>query len=637
MLQKKYAMVLQLLMNQKKPTTSAELSLELGVSIRTIKSYIREINAIAGSQLIYSSSHGYTVNQKAAQIFLESEFDSEDIPQTWEERFAYIFRIFYSEQIFSIDVFDLCDELYISPSTLRADLCKMNERLSTYSIQLSIQKNRLVMQATEEAIRRLKTDLLFDDLNHEFLDLTKLSSEFPALDVAAIIRSTSVILRRSRLYMNDIAFSNFILYICVTADRLLIKTHTESESVCSIIHTEPATLEIVKFLREEQHIPLSVSDIHSIDILVKAHSNLLYETPKEAEAYIGTDCLTLCQNICEKVHLKYEIDLATPNFQIPFSMHLKSLLFRTSRGLHVTNPMADIVCRANPFIFDLAVFISIQIAQQKNIMLNKDEITYIAVHIGAELQRQQDAQRKIQAVFYCPDYVLTAQELTRDITKLFQGDLYLTKICTNAYDMHEILPSVDLLITVAPLSGFYSQEIFRISPIPSADEWMELYKVCNRIRKKKQYSILIEHFDDFFSPMLFSIDDSAPKSKETIIQQMAEQIIQTGVISPSFVQDVLERERSASTGFNGIAIPHGTKDNAVESRICVLVSRNGIRWDKQKVHLVLLFALNKKDQHIFPQLYDTLVNIFQHTEVLQKIATAADFNSFKQQLENLHF
>ena len=636
MLQKKYLTLLQFLMEQTAPVTAKNISLYLNVSVRTVKNYIQEINTITHSAIIQSSNAGYTVNKKAASIFINNETYEYEVPQNWEERFEYIFRIIYSEYINEIDIYDLCDEMYISVSTLRSDVEKMNNILKKYKAKFSIEKNFLVLKADESDIRKLKMDLLLKQLNQPFTDIQKLKEEFPNLNIQELVKMVSKILRKHKLSMNDIAFGNFLLYLCVSAERLLNKQYPAETIGLNYDNTlHPASVEIGEFMKNCLEVPIRESDIHSLNILLKANTNLTYTNKEETVAYIGKECLALCEDICKKVKDKYFVDLSAQSFQLPFAMHLKTLLFRASKSMVLKNPMADVIRRTNLYIFDLAVFISIQIAQKKNIMLDENEIAYIAVHIGAELQRQQNAKEKIQAVLYCSDYRNTAQELTEAIKKYLSNDIYICRIITSFYEIQLPMEEIDILITTYSVSKTEQYEVFQISPIPTSEELLALERLCIQIRHKKQCHILLKHFDDYFCPDLFLVEEHARGSKEEIIQLMADKVINTGVVGAAFRKDVLEREASASTGFSGIAIPHGTKENAAESRICVVLDKKGINWSGQLVYVVLLFALNQNDQSVFPQLYEALIYIFQQKENILQVKNIKDFLSFKQYIFSL--
>ena len=68
--------------------TADNLAKVLNLSVRTIKSYIAEIN-MSYTHLISSSNRGYTINKKKAKFLLQC---NHDIPQDYEGRYIYIVK-----------------------------------------------------------------------------------------------------------------------------------------------------------------------------------------------------------------------------------------------------------------------------------------------------------------------------------------------------------------------------------------------------------------------------------------------------------------------------------------------------------------------------------------------------------------
>lgn len=97
----------------KEIVTSTTLSEYLEVSVRTIKSHIKQINE-QQDNIISSSKDGYYIpseNKTKAMLFLSNQ--KIQIPQTSKERVNYIIThlIHHNENKQILDIFDLCEEL----------------------------------------------------------------------------------------------------------------------------------------------------------------------------------------------------------------------------------------------------------------------------------------------------------------------------------------------------------------------------------------------------------------------------------------------------------------------------------------------------------------------------------------------
>lgn len=86
----------------------------------------------------------------------------------------------------------------------------------------------------------------------------------------------------------------------------------------------------------------------------------------------------------------------------------------------------------------------------------------------------------------------------------------------------------------------------------------------------------------------------SPDTKENIIRQVGQMLVDTGYAGQSYVDAMLERETSFSTFMgNGLALPHGVeaaKKDIKASGIAVMTFPEGIDWDGNQVNVVIGIA-----------------------------------------------
>ena len=75
------------LLLETQPSTAQALAERMGVSVRSIKNYVHEINSEA-SETVLSSRDGYRLDVEKAKALLDEKTDN--IPQTSRERVIYI-------------------------------------------------------------------------------------------------------------------------------------------------------------------------------------------------------------------------------------------------------------------------------------------------------------------------------------------------------------------------------------------------------------------------------------------------------------------------------------------------------------------------------------------------------------------
>ena len=123
-MKKKQSELIKYLSENNKPVNSKELAHALNISSRSIKNYVHEINELYGKNIILSSRSGYELNPTSNYSLLLSKEDTA-IPQTLEERSFYIIKQLILNHSKEIEIFDLCDYLCVSYSTIKSIISKM--------------------------------------------------------------------------------------------------------------------------------------------------------------------------------------------------------------------------------------------------------------------------------------------------------------------------------------------------------------------------------------------------------------------------------------------------------------------------------------------------------------------------------
>lgn len=85
-----------------------------------------------------------------------------------------------------------------------------------------------------------------------------------------------------------------------------------------------------------------------------------------------------------------------------------------------------------------------------------------------------------------------------------------------------------------------------------------------------------------------------PESQEQVIRKVGQMLVDSGYVNQSYVDAMIEREKSFSTFMgNGLALPHGVEAAKKEikgSGIAVMTFPEGIDWGGNTVHVVIGIA-----------------------------------------------
>ncbi|MBR3266082.1 MAG: transcription antiterminator, partial [Erysipelotrichaceae bacterium] len=376
-MKKQLIQIIRYLKDKDTPTTSASLANALNVSPRSVKSYINEINDLYPAS-ITSSRKGYTLETDIAEKMLEES--KSVIPQTSEERVIYIINRLIKAGV--MDAYDLCDEMFISYSTLKSDLVKVRKILTEADLELVNQNDTLVISGLEKNKRKLLSNLIYSETQNKFLNNEKLSESFEGIDVRFIKDTILQKFEEYHYFINDYSLENLILHSTITIDRIR-NGFTSSEDLNNIVvlksHEYDLANSIIKELEDHFDISFNENEVIEFAMLILSRaSNLNYETitMENVRQYVGEDIYELADRLIKDFSAFFYIDLSQPEFFVRFALHIKNLLVRADSDYFSKNPLTDSIKQNCPLIYDCAVNAARTIKEKTGINLNDDEIAY---------------------------------------------------------------------------------------------------------------------------------------------------------------------------------------------------------------------------------------------------------------------
>ncbi|MGV2875914.1 PTS sugar transporter subunit IIA [Macrococcus capreoli] len=126
-------------------------------------------------------------------------------------------------------------------------------------------------------------------------------------------------------------------------------------------------------------------------------------------------------------------------------------------------------------------------------------------------------------------------------------------------------------------------------------------------------------------------------SKEAAIEAAGNKLVETGSVTPDYIQAMKEREAIVSTYMgNFLAIPHGTdeaKAAVLKSGITLIQAPGGIDWDGNEVKVVVGIA-GKDGEHL--DLLSQIAIVFSEEENVERVinaTTAEEINAIFNEVE----
>lgn len=636
---KKQRALVEYLLRQDHPVTAKELADFLNFSVRTVKSYISGINHDAKRSFILSSHKGYEANTTEAERYLRRHKKQiGNIPQNYEERASYINRKFLTYHTDRLELYALADELRYSVETIRGDFQKMNRSFAGLGVSYELHGDYAVLCAGEQSLRKLARYTFLNEVPGQMIGYHDIREAFSDVNVDTIKLLLEQALRDHDFYVNDFGMLNLVIHLCIIVRRLksnyiLMKGTPFAPGAGGMEYQ--VTVQLCDQMGSFFQIEFTPEERQNIYLLLKANANLSLSRDKQDFCqFIGHELLDFITELLQHLDTKYYINLNSENFFFPFCMHVKNLIFRAEHHQSNANPMCDVIRYSHPIIFDMAVFAALQISERYRIQIDAGEISYLALHIGGEMERQAANQDKVRAVLLCPAYLDFSTKMYNQLLIHFGEEIELVA-CVNTPEQLARY-RFDLLLTTVGIPK--PEQVFYMIHVPFLGVQHckgEIEDAVEAIQNHRRITILKEEFDRFFSPELFFVNQDGSLSAMEIMRQAADRMEATGVVQSGFYDRLVERELAASTAFPNIAIPHSMHLDAIKTSVCVILCPMGVAWGGQTVKIVLTVAIHRTDAQIFGELYQALIGLFDNEKNLRQIVNKKTFQEFREQLERM--
>lgn len=638
--------LLRALFQSNEPVPGKALAAQLGVSERTVRNRVGSINHKGEKPLVKSGRSGYTCDRVTVPAVLTLEERapfSQPTPQTRAERRAYALkRIIQSPG--PLNIYDLCEELFVSASTMRKELGRMMRTCAEYDLELSHTGDMLSIQGTEKNKRRLLSGLLYEETSVNFMSLDTIQHAFPDIDAVFIRDAVAETLEQARYFVNEYSLINLVLHIAIALDRIkgkgaqhatLPKTDGARESVLKP-HEADMAASIARKLEDHFDVPFSGSEEYELALLLASRTTTLdynADAGDDLSRYVDADCLALVDEIIGDVSMYYFIDLSEKEFYVRFALHIKNLLARARTESFARNPLTDEIKSSCPLLYDTAVGSAGIIKRRTGIQINDDEIAYIAFHLGSTIEAQKQLNSKVKTVLYCPAYYNIDKNLQEFLNKHFSDDVLVTNIVTTERAL-EHLAGADLIITTNPIAHAPAVPVLHIGIAPRDTDVPQVRAAVERVQRDKRREKFRRRLGELIKPELFATGEPV-RTREEIIHAMSARLIELGYVNEGFEDDVLEREHLSSTAFGAVAVPHTMKPYANESSMSVLVPDEPVAWGDGTVSLVIMLAFSRGQRATFNELFDPLVSILIDPLNVRELAGIRDYQAFIDRLGDM--
>ncbi|GAA2241143.1 BglG family transcription antiterminator [Herbiconiux moechotypicola] len=614
--------------------TAGELADRLGVTTRSVRSYVTSVKSAAKPlDVIASSTSGYRLNREAYASFVGG-LRSRDAPR---ERVHHVIRRL-GDSPTGIDVYEIAAELYVSESTVESDLRKAKLLVEEAGLSLVRRGSVVTLEGSELNRRRLLSRIFRDESAQGFLDLENIQREFSSKNLAAFKSSLLTMLDGNGYFVNEYSINNVLLHLAIAVDRAAknqpidIADESElSETIRSIADQLDALVRshFGSGLGRRELVYLSV--LLTTRVLTPGHDE---SAESIADSYLDPDDLADMRRIVALASEEYLVDLDDEDFIVRLSLHIRNLVARAAENSYSRNPMTRSIKGSYPMIYELAVFIASQVQRRHAITVNDDEIAYIALHVGSYLERQNLREERVSCAIVCPGYYDMHLMLRKKLEAELGGELQVDVVITRA-DVDWSALSSDIVVTTIPVPAARDNVVV-IQPFLTDADVEAVRRAITTVRRHRRRMEIKDQLLQYFDERLFWRNLHAG-SEAAMIRSLGASMEALGVIDSSYVEGAIEREAMSSTAFTDtIAVPHAMSMSASRTAIAIVVNETPMAWGENRVNVIALIAFSEGGRRAFQSVFDQLVEVFSDRDDVQRIVRrATDFPSFIDELVHI--
>ncbi|HFL3142947.1 TPA: transcription antiterminator [Clostridioides difficile] len=612
---------------------SSTLANYLNVSTRSIRKYVNEINS--NGEFILSSKKGYKVNlNNNCQTKVDS---SENISP--DNRLNLILKELIVNSN-GINIFDLSEELFVSPATIEGDIVKANKFIGSYNLKIKQSKFLLKLIGNESAKRKLMSSIIFKETGSDFLSLFDVQKIYQEYNLTKLKENIIYILKKYNLFINEYAINNILLHLMITIDRIKKNNYIDSVEVVNYIDNNVdinIAKDISNFLESEYNITLTSAELYYLVFQLTNKTTVLNYNQMDTKSlsnYIDEHFVKLTKKIIKNVYDLYLIDLSDEEFVVKFTLHVKNLISRAKNNQVLRNQIPQKLKDSYPLIYDISVYICNQIQSLENVDIDEDEISYISLHVGSFFDRQKLLEDKVLCALITPNYYDLQFKIVRDLEKRFNESIEIIQIFSDTHNL-DFDNKVDMVITTLPINNRCPIPFVYVNPYLNRKDYDNIQSKFTQIKDRKNILTVQNHLEMYFSESLFMKNIYLDSAKD-YIKFMGNILYENKYVKPNYIDDVLIREKMSSTAFNNnVAIPHSMKMDALKTGVCLIVNDKPVKWGEEKVQIIAMIPINEKEKEKFNYIFESFIEILSEWNNVKELTKADNYSSFMNRIAYL--
>ncbi len=615
-------------------TTAAQLAEEIGISEKTVRNRIKEVNALLGEkklgEIISKPKKGMILEadlkQKNQIRLLLGEVRRSDSTDETGRMSAVLRMILRSIKTPGITINEIADALYISAPTAAKSIGECRDWLAGFHISLETVRNKgIAVKCTEQQYRQAIMEYIVEEAGDND-PRTELKYFFDGLNVDLIYDLILNIEKEWNFRLMDESFKQILTYVCIATVENMNREHNlnfryhgvnlsaynEYNFAAKVFHTVNTHLGL-----QDRDDEIAYLTVQILCARVITQSD--YDPVEQVQQY-DLQLQNFVHKTISSISDVLNIDLTRDErLYLGLLNHIRALVFRMKYGQPLETRVNIPMQKEFPTVMRVSWLVSTLFEEYFQMSISDDELSYIALYIQSAID---EVTRPVNAVLVTSENSGVTRLLYHRLTRSIP-EIQNMKIIT----MHEfdtaVTPDVDVIISTTDLDikdgrVVVLKDLFADENIKLVSEKIE------NCRKKKEANVT--RFDavchQLFEPDLM-MPQVSYRDKESLLKDMCARLTSKGYAMSRYSSTVLAREAENDTSIGQeIAIPHGNMAYTNESKIVVATLKEPIDWGKEKVSVVFLLNIlmnTEKEQNKWFAFYKQFIKLTDSETEIEQI------------------
>lgn len=585
------------------------------VSKRTIQndlSYLMQMSSRKGYQLHMRRGRGYLLevtNRELLNDFIKS-LESDRLIDTKDRNKSIAVYLAMQSDYVSMD--KVAETFQISKTSVKKEMREVEELLESFHLQLEKKSHygiRLIGAAHD--CKQMLADFFFENnpfLENAMQDILKDFAQVNSLLVNQI--------EKEDLNINYNELKNVIVWLQITV--FYARIHVEKQMFMTskpVNAIQRIAWKMKEMMEACFDIAISAESLQEMEVVLRLNVRAKQPTVSFSDQ-LRQDVDLFLLDIDKLYNTAFSED---QDFKESLLTHVSLLIERLHQKISYKNTLIKEICIRYPMIFNIAIRFSDMLKEKYNVEVTHDEAGFIATHFAAHMERERKSRilRFNRIGVVCSSGGGSAYLIKLQIESLFSQADVETFSFLQMDELERYHP--DLIFTIMPLDRDFAAPVIYIKELLDDLDLMRIRQVlqydnCDSLSIADANSYLYSIFDRHFFQIRKSDDYPA------LLQEMAQQIEESGYGGEYYAQYVMERESYMSTIYmNGVCIPHPIEICANRNLISVCILEEPICYEDKQASIIFMVSLTKEDYEVHKDITKKLYQLMNDEKRLQRV------------------